>query len=151
MLRRSNHTHMPGTFSPPPQVSDPDMHHCTCVKHVPWCITGSLTSGFVWSRWRMRNPQFYVSCKRPMYNSLHTHGHYGSAVNLFKWWSSYENVWTRNSPCPWYLFLEHKYIVCAKLRRVVGRGMCALYVECTIIHFDMYVFFGDKLRGIYCQ
>ena len=41
---------MPGTFSPPPQVSDPDMHHVTCVTHVPWCMPGSLTSGFLWSR-----------------------------------------------------------------------------------------------------
>ena len=23
-------------FSPPPRVSDPDMHHGTCVTHVPW-------------------------------------------------------------------------------------------------------------------
>ena len=38
---------MPGTFSPPPRVSDPDMHHGTCVTHVPWCMTGSLTSGFL--------------------------------------------------------------------------------------------------------
>ena len=66
---------MPGTFSPPPRVSDPDMHHGTCVTHVPWCMPGSLTSGFLWSRWRgktfrhsrrMRNLQFYVSGKRPM-------------------------------------------------------------------------------------
>ena len=35
---------MPGTFSPPPQASDPDMHHGTCVTHVPWCMPGSLTS-----------------------------------------------------------------------------------------------------------
>ena len=28
-----------------PQVSDPDMHHGTCVTHVPWCMSGSLTSG----------------------------------------------------------------------------------------------------------
>ena len=41
---------MPGTFSPPPQVSDTDMHHGTCVTHVPWCMPGSLTSGFLWSR-----------------------------------------------------------------------------------------------------
>ena len=40
---------MPGTFSPPPTsketviVSDPDMHHGTCMKHVPWCMSGSLT------------------------------------------------------------------------------------------------------------
>ena len=64
---------MSGTFSPPPWVSDPDMHHRTCVTHVPWCMTGSLISGFLWSRWRgkcsrhsrrMRNAQFYVSGKR---------------------------------------------------------------------------------------
>ena len=66
---------MPGTFSPPPRVSDPDMHHGTCVTHVPWCMPGSLISYFLWNRWRgkrsrhprrMRNPQFYVSGKRPM-------------------------------------------------------------------------------------
>ena len=63
---------MPGTFSPPLQVSDPDMNHGTYVTHVPWCMPGSLTSGFLWNRWRgkhsqlsrrMRNPQFYVSGK----------------------------------------------------------------------------------------
>ena len=64
-----------GNISPPPRVSDPDMHHGTCVTHVPWCMSGSLTSGFLWSRWRgkrsrhsrrMHNPQFYISGKRPM-------------------------------------------------------------------------------------
>ena len=43
---------MPGTFFPSPQVSDPDMHHGTCVTHVPWCMPGSLTSGFLWHRRR---------------------------------------------------------------------------------------------------
>ena len=66
---------MPGTFSPPPRVSNPDMHHGTSVTHMPWCMPGSLTSGFLWSRWqgkpsqhslRMRNLQFYVSGKRPI-------------------------------------------------------------------------------------
>ena len=66
---------MPETFSPPPRVSDPDMHHGTSVTHVPCWMPGSLTSGFLLSwRWgkrsrhfrRMRNPQFYVSGKRPM-------------------------------------------------------------------------------------
>ena len=66
---------MPGTFSPPPPVSDPDMHHGICVTHVPWCMPGSLTCSFLWSRWggkrsrhsrRIRNPQFYVSGKRPI-------------------------------------------------------------------------------------
>ena len=67
---------MPGTISPPSRVSDPDLHHRTCVTHVPWCMPGPLTSGFLWSRWRgkrsrysrrMRSPRFCVSGKRPMY------------------------------------------------------------------------------------
>ena len=37
---------------PTPRVSDPDMHHDTCVTHVPWCMPGSLLSGFIWNRWR---------------------------------------------------------------------------------------------------
>ena len=66
---------MPGTFSPSPRGSDPDMHHGTCVTHVPWCMSGSLTGDFLWNRWRgkrsrhsrrMRNPQFYLSGKRPI-------------------------------------------------------------------------------------
>ena len=28
-----------------PPVSDPGMHHGTCVTHVPWCMSISLTSG----------------------------------------------------------------------------------------------------------
>ena len=38
-----------GTVSPrrrlqrKPLVSDPGMHHGTCVTHVPWCMSGSLT------------------------------------------------------------------------------------------------------------
>ena len=66
---------MPGTFSPSPQVSDPGMHHGTCVTRVPWCMPGSLTNGFLWNRRRgkrsrhsrrMRNLQFCVSGKMPM-------------------------------------------------------------------------------------
>ena len=26
-------------------ISDPNMHHGTCVTHVPWCMSGSLTKG----------------------------------------------------------------------------------------------------------
>ena len=74
-LRVAHAPGMPGTFSPSPRVTDPDMHHGTCVTHVPWCMLGSLTGGFLWIWWlgkrsrhsrRMRNPQFYVSGKRPM-------------------------------------------------------------------------------------
>ena len=74
-LRVASAPRMPGTFSPSLGVSDPDMHHCTCVMHVLWCMPGSLTSGFLWSGWRgkcprhsrrMHNPQFYVCGKRPV-------------------------------------------------------------------------------------
>ena len=74
-LRVARAPGMPGTFSPSPRVSDPDMLHGTCVAHVPWCMSGSLTSGFLWNRWRgkrsrhfrrMRNPQLCVSGKRPI-------------------------------------------------------------------------------------
>ena len=52
----------------------------TCVTHVPWCMPGSLTSDFLWSRWRGKrsrhsrrthNPQFYVSGKRPKTQRAH--------------------------------------------------------------------------------
>ena len=74
-LRVAHAPGMPGTFSPPLRAGDPAMHHGTCVTHVPRCMAGSLTSGFLSSRWRgkrsrhsrrMRNPQFYVSGTRPM-------------------------------------------------------------------------------------
>ena len=75
-----------GNVFPPPRISHPHTHHGTCVTHVSWCMSGSLISGFLWSRWRgkrfrhsrrMPNPQFYVSRKRPMLRCLTrmlTHG-----------------------------------------------------------------------------
>ena len=84
----------------PPRVSVPDMHHGTCVMHVPWCMPGSLTSGYLWSRWRgkrsrhsqsMRNLQFYVSGKRPISESVHIY-----SVILARSWvcvGYVEHVW----------------------------------------------------------
>ena len=45
-LRVAHAPGMPGTFSPPPRVCDPDMHHSTSLTHVPRCMSGSLTIGF---------------------------------------------------------------------------------------------------------
>ena len=36
---------MPGTFSPPPRVNDPDIHHGTCVTHVSCCMPVSFAVG----------------------------------------------------------------------------------------------------------
>ena len=83
---------LPGTFSWPPQVNDPDMHHGMCATHVLWCMPGSLTSSFLWSRWRgkrsqhsrcMCNPQFYVSGKRPTASNCP-----GSVYILFRYSNS---------------------------------------------------------------
>ena len=65
-LRVAHAPGMPGTLSPPPRASNHDMDHGTCVTHMPRCMPGSLTNGFLWSRWRgkrsrhsqrMGNPQ----------------------------------------------------------------------------------------------
>ena len=75
-LRVAPAPEMPGTFSPPPRVSDPDMDHGMCVTHVSWCMPGSLTGGFLRNRWWgkrsqhsrcLRNRQFYVSGKSYTY------------------------------------------------------------------------------------
>ena len=61
---------MPGTFFPPPRVSDPDMHHSTGVTHVPWCMPGSLTNGFLWNRWQEKIPGIPGACASPNFAYL---------------------------------------------------------------------------------
>ena len=64
-LRVAHALGMPGTIAPLPRFSDLDMHHGTCVTHVPSFLSGSLTSGFLWKRsrhsWHMPNPYFFTS------------------------------------------------------------------------------------------
>ena len=83
-----------GNVSPPPRVSNPDMHHDTSVTHVPWCTPGSLTKSSIWSRWRgkrsrhsqrMHIPHFCVSGKRPM-------------VSIF-----YRIYWIPRCPYSWHI------------------------------------------------
>ena len=95
---------MPGTFSPPPRISDPDMYRGTCVTHVPWYMPRSLTISFLWNRWRgkrsllsrrMRNPQVYVFGKRtialflPEYSGFSTSSfnQLSAAYWTWSWWS----------------------------------------------------------------
>ena len=81
-LRVAHAPGMPETFFPPPRVSNPDMHHGTCVTHVPWGMPGSLTSGSLRSRcfpgipcpcashnftYRVRGPWCYLHLHCPMY------------------------------------------------------------------------------------
>ena len=93
---------MPETFSPPPRVSDPDMHHhSTCVTHVPWCTPGSVTSGLLWNWWRgkhsrhsrgMRNPQFNVSGKRPIMGAVSSLVDYVAQDIVKRLYESTENI-----------------------------------------------------------
>ena len=49
-----------------PLVSDPDTQHGTCIKHVPWCMSGSLTRGGgenvpgIPSAWATRNFTYMI-------------------------------------------------------------------------------------------
>ena len=55
-----------------PLISNPGMHRGTCLTHVPWCMSGSLTRGGQGKRSRhMCNPQFHISGKRPMVPPSH--------------------------------------------------------------------------------
>ena len=52
-----------------PLISNPGMHHGTCVTHVPWCMSGSLTCDGgenVPGIQAHAQTQFYVSGKRPI-------------------------------------------------------------------------------------
>ena len=95
-LRVAHAPGMPGTLSPLPRVSDPDMHHGTCVRHVPWCMPGSPTSSFLWKRWRgkrsrhsrcMRKPHLYISGV-PYHNN--SHRSYSLVLHYVK---SYKKNW----------------------------------------------------------
>ena len=75
---------------------------------VPWCIPVSLTSGLLWSRWRvkrsrhsrcMRNPHFYVhiSGKRHMSDAIKyliniPHKHHSSARRRCSWPGSWNHT-----------------------------------------------------------
>ena len=61
-LQAARAPEMPGTFSPSLRVCEPGMHHGTCVTHVPWCMPGSLSSGFLSSRWRENVPGIPGAC-----------------------------------------------------------------------------------------
>ena len=80
-LRVAHAPAMPGTFSQPHRVSDPDMHDDMCMTHVPWYMPGSLTCGFLLGQWRgkrsrhsrrMRSPQFPYLVRAPLVAILRT-------------------------------------------------------------------------------
>ena len=82
---------MPGTFSPPPRVSDPDMHHGTCVTHVPWCMPGSLTSGFLWSRRRGKTFPAFPAHAQPAILRIWLEAHWVALCGYLSFFQSVHN------------------------------------------------------------
>ena len=69
---------MPGIYSPPPRVRDPDIYHGTCAMHVSWFMSGSLSSGFLWIRWQENVPGISGACATRNFTYLGRgpwHGH----------------------------------------------------------------------------
>ena len=132
-LRVAHAPGMPGTFSPPPRVSDPDMHHDTCVTHVPWCMPGSLISGFIWSRWREN-----------------VTGIPGTAPNF-----TYlvRGPWRRillEPACRHVPFPGHVYWASSGLRRVSFRRLnCSWFRIAQTINVSQY-FLCETIRGSLC-
>ena len=114
-LRVARALGMPGTLSPSPRVSDPDMHHDTCVAHVPWFMPRSLTNGFLWSRWWgkrsrhsqcMHSPHIYVygNGKRP----VDLIGVTGEIQNACRWLSARPCICKQWRSCS--LVQSHRYM-----------------------------------------
>ena len=72
---------MPGTFFLPPQISDPDMHHSTCITQVPWCMPESLTSDFLCSQWRAKTFPAFLAHAQPAILRIWQEAHGTSSVN----------------------------------------------------------------------
>ena len=147
---------MPRTFSLPPRLSDSDMHHDTCVTHVPWCMPGSVPSGFIWSRWRrkrtrhsmrMHNPQCYVSGKRPMFLVVLFQSKWGvlcqkqaSRAGRSNYIPKY--LWDAViCPCPWYLRLaQHSSIlpIFVRIASFALRNSYNVWLKSTTNWLDNY-------------
>ena len=106
---------IPGTFSPPPREARTEMH------------AGSLTSGFLWSRWRkkrsrhsrhIRNLLFYVSGKRPIVEYLTTRAYYFER-DIFV-----SRIRTHDSQC-WYGIMEQRTPLLATYSQI---GLLTLWI-----------------------
>ena len=141
-LRVAHAPGMPGTFSPPSRISDRDMHHGTCVTHVPWCMPGSLTSCFLWNRWRekpsrhtrrMRNPQFYVSGKRPLkYHAYQMQSNADGRVSSF-------NKCAGFSQSPSTCLLSYSCIKETFIQMGINYWLCDLLFSCGFYEYSKWI------------
>ena len=126
-----------------PLVSDPGMHHGTCVTHVPWCVSGSLARGGGINVPGIPGayPQFYVSGKRPI--------EWSTAMNSFlvqRWLLLH--VMEKDLLYQWAQILKCRKLtlpyIHAALAIMNGHGVCLLsFTECI-----MEIFVGYKWTTI---
>ena len=74
-----------GNVSPQARVSDPDMHHGACVTHVPWWMSGSLNSGFLWGQGGQNVPGIPGTCAMRNFTYLVRDSWYDIIVPP-QWW-----------------------------------------------------------------
>ena len=75
------------------------MHHGTCVTHVPCCMLGSLTSGFLWSRWwGQRSRHSWCMCNPHVQHS--TQHYMNSVVGGYSTYHCMNSIKERTSSLP---------------------------------------------------
>ena len=90
-LRVAHAPGMPGTFFPPPWVFDPSIHH------VLWCMSGTLTSSFVWSRWRGKRSWHSRSMRHPHFLRIWQEAHTMPIGDILQ--SINRHVWLEGFVC----------------------------------------------------
>ena len=78
-------------FQRKPLVSDPGMHHGTCVTHVPWCMSGSLTRG------DGENVPGIPGACAPAILRIWQEAHATAILSFDGFWTSTAMVWTKFS------------------------------------------------------
>ena len=118
-LRVARAPGMPGTFSPPWRVSDPDMHQGTCVTQVPWCMPESLNSGFLWSRWLGNVPgipgarttrNFTYLVRGPWLGKISTNERRRNICNFSHWQRPHSNIDRKRACVGWFFSAVRKCI-----------------------------------------
>ena len=131
---------MPGTFSPPPRISNTDMHHGTCVTHVSWCMPGSLTPGFLWIRpggkrsrhsRRMRNPQFSYLVRGPYKKRKFLYSVNGAKSSAATWYRLIKLNMPVFLPPPLAIIISNRM----KLAGEISRNIAAIRVLNTDIGY----------------
>ena len=137
---------MPGTFSPPSGTSDPDMHHGTCVTHVPWCMPGSLTSVFLWSQWRGKTLPAFPAHAQPAILRIWQEAHRDEGVNCSEWFTCRLmcnmiciQIGGFLIPLSWYPIVSSTHSFCVTFDYICRVCRCSKILCATMVHIGCHV------------